>query len=76
MQAVRESGVDEDISELINELEKEMLEAAEKLEFERAAMLRDQWMELKSAASGGSRPGKKSSAFRYPASKGKQKRQR
>ncbi len=76
MQAVRESGVDEDISELINELEKEMLEAAEKLEFERAAMLRDQWMELKSAASGGTKPGKKSSGFRYTTAKGKQKRQR
>ena len=31
-------------------LEQEMLEAAEALEFERAALLRDQWRELKTAA--------------------------
>ena len=36
-----------DVSEMIVNLEREMLEAAEKLEFERAAMLRDQITELK-----------------------------
>ncbi len=74
--AVRESGVDVDISELINELEREMLEAAEKLEFERAAMLRDQWKELKAAAAGEPKPRKKSTSFRYPKSGGKGKKKR
>jgi excinuclease ABC subunit B len=44
---VREDGVDYDVHQAINELEKEMLEAAEALEFERAAMLRDEMQELK-----------------------------
>ena len=43
---VREGGEDYDVHEVIQELEKEMLEAAEVLEFERAAMLRDQVVEL------------------------------
>ena len=38
-----------DRGELINMLEKEMLEAAEQLDFERAAMLRDRLKELQSA---------------------------
>ncbi|MDD4734526.1 MAG: excinuclease ABC subunit UvrB [Kiritimatiellae bacterium] len=74
--AVRESGVDVDVSELINELEREMLEAAEKLEFERAAMLRDQWKELKAAAAGEPKPRKKSTSFRYPKSGKKEKTKR
>ena len=45
--AVKESGADYDVNEVIQQLEKEMLEAAEKLEFERAAALRDQIKELK-----------------------------
>ena len=44
---VRESGVQYDLHEAIEEVEREMLEAAEALEFERAAVLRDQWLELK-----------------------------
>jgi len=43
---IRESGGDYDVSETIRTLEKEMHEAAEALEFERAAMLRDQIYEL------------------------------
>lgn len=43
----RESGVDYDVNQVLAELEKEMLEAAESLEFERAAILRDQIHELK-----------------------------
>ena len=65
---VRESGGDVSVSELVNELEKEMLEAAEKLEFERAAMLRDQLYELKAKKSGKGpehREGRKV-ATRYP----------
>jgi excinuclease ABC subunit B len=46
----RESGVDFDIHATLREMEAEMVEAAETLEFERAAMLRDQIKELRSAA--------------------------
>jgi excinuclease ABC subunit B len=41
-----ESGVDLDVSETIKELEQEMLAAANNLEFEKAALLRDQVREL------------------------------
>ena len=44
---LRESVDDLDVVETIRELEKEMIEAAEKLEFEKAALLRDQVSELK-----------------------------
>ncbi len=44
---IKESGADFDAAELIRELEEEMLEAAKNLEFERAALLRDQIKELK-----------------------------
>ncbi len=44
---VREAGRDVNLQELIASLEQEMLEAAEALEFERAAALRDQVYELK-----------------------------
>ena len=45
--AVAETGEDYDINEVIRQFEEEMLEAAEALEFERAAVLRDQIKELK-----------------------------
>ena len=41
--------------EYLTALEAEMLEAAEKLEFERAAALRDKIMELRSSREGGDR---------------------
>jgi len=44
---VRETGVSYSVLEVIAELEKDMLLAAEALEFERAAALRDQLFELK-----------------------------
>ena len=44
---LKESGVDIDITETIKELEEEMLGAANNLEFEKAALLRDQIRELK-----------------------------
>ncbi len=44
--AVAEDGMDYDVNEMIHELEQEMLEAAESLEFERAAILRDQIKDL------------------------------
>ena len=45
--AVVEGGVEYSVSETLHQLEQEMLEAAEALEFERAAVLRDQIKELK-----------------------------
>jgi excinuclease ABC subunit B len=47
-----ETGVDIDITETIKELEEEMLGAANNLEFEKAALLRDQIRELKRAIPG------------------------
>ena len=47
---VREGGGDYVITETIRELEQEMAEAAMKLEYERAALLRDQIRELKKRA--------------------------
>jgi len=54
---LNESGVDIDLNETIRELEEEMLKAANNLEFEKAALLRDQVRELKRAADG-SKPAK------------------
>jgi excinuclease ABC subunit B len=48
-QVVREAGEQFSVQQAIAELEREMLEAAEALEFERAALLRDQLFELKTA---------------------------
>ena len=45
--AISDTGKDYDINEIINQTEKEMLEAAEKLEFEYAAILRDKLKKLK-----------------------------
>src|SRR5437868_1470384 len=50
---LREGGVDIDISETIKELETEMLAAANNLEFEKAALMRDQIRELKRSLDGG-----------------------
>ena len=44
--------MDIDINETIRELEEEMLAAANNLEFEKAALLRDQIRELKRAVDG------------------------
>jgi excinuclease ABC subunit B len=52
-----ESGVDIDLSETIKELEEEMIGAANNLEFEKAALLRDQIRELKRSLEG-SQPAK------------------
>ncbi len=50
---VRETGVPYDIHRVIADLEREMLEAAEALEYERAAMLRDQIGELRASREAG-----------------------
>ncbi len=47
---VNETGRDVSVQEVIRELEQEMVEAAQKLEYERAALLRDQLRELKKQA--------------------------
>jgi excinuclease ABC subunit B len=52
---LRDAKMDVDITETIKELETEMLAAAEELQFEKAALLRDQIKELKRMAEG-SRP--------------------
>jgi excinuclease ABC subunit B len=44
---IRDAGRDFDVTETIRELEEEMLQAANNLEFEKAALLRDQVRELK-----------------------------
>jgi hypothetical protein len=49
---LREAGMDVDITETIKEIEEEMLNAANNLEFEKAALLRDQIKELKRAIDG------------------------
>ncbi len=46
---IRETGGDFNMTEVVAELEKEMLEAAEALEYERAGILRDQIYELKAS---------------------------
>jgi len=47
---VQEAGSDFNVTELLRELEEEMHHASANLEFERAALLRDQIMEVKSGA--------------------------
>jgi len=47
---IQEAGGDFNLTELLRELEDEMQEASANLEFERAALLRDQIMEVKSGA--------------------------
>lgn len=63
---VRETGEDFDVLEVLRELEAEMQEAAQNLEYERAALLRDQIKELKEGAlSSGERPPTKRNQVRY-----------
>jgi excinuclease ABC subunit B len=50
---INESGGNFDVTETLRELEQEMLEAANNLEFEKAALLRDQVRELKRTYGGG-----------------------
>jgi excinuclease ABC subunit B len=54
---LRESGVDFDVTETVRELEEEMLAAANNLEFEKAALVRDQIRELKRATGDGKADG-------------------
>jgi excinuclease ABC subunit B len=52
LSVMRDAGRDFDVTETIRELESEMLEAANNLEFEKAALLRDQVNELKRGLGG------------------------
>ena len=63
---VKETNEDFDVIEVIRELEGEMQEASQKLEFERAALLRDQVNELKTQAGieDVADPGKKKVTYR------------
>ena len=64
---LREAGVDVDLTTTISELEAEMLAAANNLEFEKAALCRDQIKELKRALEGsapGAEPKAKSVSYR------------
>ena len=54
---LRDAGVDFDVAETIRELESEMIEASNNLEFEKAALLRDQVKELKRTVDGTSAGG-------------------
>jgi len=67
---VRESGGDFSVTEVLRELEQEMEIASANLEFERAALLRDQIMELKNG-SGISRIEPRRKPIKYSRAKGK-----
>jgi excinuclease ABC subunit B len=58
--------VDFDLTETIRELENEMLEAANNLEFEKAALLRDQIKELKRMYGGESKTTQSQTSKPYP----------
>ncbi len=70
---LRESGEDYDAHEVIRQMRGEMLEAADALEYERAAVLRDQIRELETASAAGAgtqrKGGRGSSATVYPKAK-------
>ncbi|MEO8428509.1 MAG: excinuclease ABC subunit UvrB [Verrucomicrobiota bacterium] len=74
---INESGGNFDLTETIREIELEMLEAANNLEFEKAALLRDQLRELKRGLDPGSEAGpgsQKPSSTSYGKSTGRRKR--
>jgi excinuclease ABC subunit B len=74
---IRDAGGNFDVTETVRQLEQEMLEAASELQFEKAALLRDQINELKRGLSdpgghGGGKPG----PGRYPGGRGRRGRGR
>jgi excinuclease ABC subunit B len=71
---LNESGVDIDLNETIRELEEEMLAAANNLEFEKAALLRDQIRELKRTLGADPSASKEKQATSKPASYRKSRR--
>ncbi|MGD0258628.1 MAG: excinuclease ABC subunit UvrB [Verrucomicrobiota bacterium] len=71
-----ESGVDIDLNETVKELEEEMLGAANNLEFEKAALLRDQIRELKRALDGSESPKQAKAGAARPVSYRKSRKSR
>jgi excinuclease ABC subunit B len=69
---MKDSGQDFDLTETVRELEDEMIEASNKLEFEKAALLRDQIKELKRRMGGDTAAPAK--AVSYGGKKGKKRR--
>jgi len=53
VRAVREAGADVDVQQALADIERDMLDAASALEYERAALLRDQLEELRAAQAAG-----------------------
>jgi len=70
---VRESGADLNLTEVLQELEEEMQTAAANLEYERAALLRDQILELKQGT-GIAKIEPKRRPVKYGAARGKRRR--
>jgi excinuclease ABC subunit B len=66
---LQEAGANFDAGELIRELERDMADAAGRLEYERAALLRDQINELKTGASPSSLPARRKVAYKKPSRK-------
>ena len=60
---LRDAGKDFDVTETIRELEEEMLQAANNLEFEKAALMRDQIRELKRSSGDGTMAPQTSSSY-------------
>ena len=70
---VRESGADLNLTEVLQELEEEMQTAAANLEYERAALLRDQILELKQGT-GIAKIEPKRRPVKYGAARGKRRK--
>jgi excinuclease ABC subunit B len=70
---LKDGKMDVDITQTISELESEMLKAAEDLQFEKAALLRDQIKELKRMVEGG-QPEEKAKPVDYRKSSGRRVR--
>jgi excinuclease ABC subunit B len=73
---LHDAGMDVDLTETINELEDEMLAAANELKFEKAALLRDQIKELKRMMDGGQPVKEGKRASDKPAGHGEVRRSR
>jgi excinuclease ABC subunit B len=67
--SLNENGSNFDVGELIRELESDMAEAAGRLEYERAALLRDQINELKTGASPSTLPARRKVSYKKPSRK-------
>jgi excinuclease ABC subunit B len=72
---LKDSKMDMDLTQTVAELESEMLKAAEELQFEKAALLRDQIKELKRMLDGG-KPAENPSPASYRKSSGRRPRKR